>query len=75
MPQTQICLKCIGRNIKILRLSNGLTQFELACDLNTDKSLISALERGCYKNITIKTLVKISNYFSVSLNKLLEDEK
>lgn len=67
-----MCLKCIGTHVKELRLLSGLTQFELACDLETDKSMISALERGVYKNITIKTLIKISNYFSVSLSELIE---
>lgn len=72
MPATKSCLSKIGERIKELRKQHNLTQFELACDLNTDKSLISALERGCYKNITIKTLVKISEYFSVSLSYLID---
>lgn len=72
MPATKSCLNKIGFRIKELRKQHDLTQFELACDLNTDKSLISALERGCYKNITIKTLVKISEYFSVSLSYLID---
>lgn len=70
--ETKLCLKKIGEHVKELRKEKGLTQFELACDLNTDKSMISALERGCYKNITIRTLIKISQYFCVHLHFLID---
>lgn len=58
-------MKTIGYRVKELREKHNLTQFELACDINTDKSMISALERDIYKNITVNTLYKISSTFKV----------
>lgn len=72
MDKTKICIECVGRKVKELRLSMGLTQFQLACDLNTDKSLISALERGVYGNITIRTLVRLGEIFNVDIEYFLK---
>lgn len=72
MDKTKLCLVCIGKKVKELRDSKGLTQFELATDLDTDKCLISALERGVYNNITIRTLSKLADYFSVEIEYFLK---
>lgn len=41
--------------------------------MNTDKSLISHLECGKAKNITIATLMKLSEIFCVSLSELIQE--
>ncbi len=72
--KTKICLECLGRKMFDLRKRHGLTQLQLACDLDTDISFISAIERGVYKNITLKNLIKISDYFCVSLHYLIQEQ-
>lgn len=70
--RTEDYLKRIGLKVKELREQKGLTQFELACDINTDKSLISALERFKYRNITIGTLAKLSKVLDVEITYFLK---
>lgn len=68
---TKICMKTIGENIKRLRTEKNISQFELSCLVNCDKSVISELERGVYENITIKTLIKFSYIFDVEIINLI----
>ncbi len=53
----------IGKNIKTFRLENSMSQSDVAFYIFTDKSLISALERGVCKNITLLTLIKFCKLF------------
>lgn len=62
----------VGKNIKKLRLKNKLTQADIAFYVFSDKSLISALERGVSKNVTLLTLVKLAELFSIPLQELLK---
>lgn len=55
----------IGQNIKKLRKENNLSQFDLCCMVECDKSVISELERGIYNNISIKTLIRFAYVFDV----------
>ena len=71
LSTTKICMKIIGNNIKRLRTENDLSQFDLACLCECDKSVISELERGVYQNITIKTLIKFSYIFEVDIVNLI----
>lgn len=64
---TKACMVKIGCNIKRLRTENNLSQFDLACLIECDKGVISELEHGVYKNISIKTLLKFSYIFEVEL--------
>lgn len=73
MDKTKLCITCIGRNIHRLRKLSNYSQFDLACLMNTDKSLISHLECGKANNVTIATLVKLSEIFCVSLQELIQD--
>lgn len=72
MDKTKICLICIGKKVKELRDKRKLTQLHLAIDLETDKCMISAIERGVYNNITILTLSKLAEYFSVEIEYFLK---
>ena len=68
---TKLCMKTIGGNIKRLRCENELSQFDLACLDDCDKSIISELERGVYQNISIKTLIKFAYIFEVDIINLI----
>lgn len=60
-----------GDTLKKLRISHNLNQVQLASGLNVSKQTVSSWENN---NIlpSIEMLVKISRYFSVSTDFLLE---
>ena len=60
-----------GDTVKSLRLSHNLSQVQLASALNVSKQTVSNWENN---NIlpSIEMLIKISKYFSVSADFLLE---
>ena len=60
----------IGENIKALRKLHGKTQGELAEILSGKKSLVSNYENG-YSTPDVYTLIKIADYFDVSLDELV----
>ncbi len=60
----------IGGNVKKHRNNSKMTQSELAFRIHSDKSLISALETGAYKNITIYTLSKLVLIFEIDIKDL-----
>ncbi len=65
----------IGENIKALRKLHGITQGKLAEVLGGKKSLVSNYENG-YSTPDVFTLIKIADYFDVSLDELVgRDEK
>lgn len=69
---TCFTIKGIGNKIKQLRENSNLTQQHLSFLMYSDKSLISNLERGVCKNITLFTLIKIAKVFDISLELLLK---
>lgn len=60
----------IGKNIKLLRLSFGLTQGELAEKLCGKKSLVSNYENG-YSVPDIFMLIRLADIFDVTLDELV----
>lgn len=68
---TKDVIKNVGLNIKALRLENNATQSDIAFYLETDKCIISAIERGSAKNITLLTLVKLSILFDIDVATLI----
>ena len=57
--------------LKELRKSRGISQVKLAIDLNTNQNNISRYETGeCEADYA--TLIKIADYFDVSIDYLLE---
>lgn len=64
----------VGKNIKRLRLKSGLSQADVGFYIFSDKSLISSLERGVQKNVTLFTLNKIAKLFYVDLEDLFNDD-
>ena len=56
---------------KEIRKSKGLSQLTLALDLNTNQNTISRYETG-EREPGINELIKIADYFGVSVDYLLE---
>lgn len=67
---TQKEINIIGTNLRKIRLKNNLTQQDVAFYIFTDKSSISALERGKCDNITLLSLNKIIELFNITFNDL-----
>lgn len=67
-------LKRIGARIRELRLSKKISQVELAYQCGFDKSNMHRIEKGG-NNLTVKTLLTISEILEVSIHDLLPMEK
>ena len=63
--------KKLGKNIKKLRLKNGLTQEDLSLELNLDWSYIGKVENA-KMNITIDKMILIADFFKVSVKNLFD---
>ena len=57
--------------LKEIRKSKGISQLKLALDLNTNQNTISRYETG-EREPGLAELIKIADYFNVSLDYLLE---
>lgn len=57
--------------LKELRKSRGITQLKLAMDLNMNQNSISRYETEDHE-ADYKTLIKIADYFNVSIDYLLK---
>jgi transcriptional regulator with XRE-family HTH domain len=64
----------IGEKLLNLRKQKGLTQEQLACDLQVSSSTISNYELGLTKP-DIEILCKISEYFHIPVQNLISDEQ
>jgi transcriptional regulator with XRE-family HTH domain len=64
-------LSKIGKNIKELRRSKGISQLELAYRCNFEKTNLSRIESG-KNNPTIRTLIRIANAMKVNLFEILK---
>lgn len=59
-------------NLRKFRKQEGLTQNELAKQLNISRSLISYYEHGKVEP-SIKTIIKLSEIFNITTDKLLKN--
>ena len=57
--------------LKEIRKSKGVSQLKMAMDLNTNQNTISRYETG-EREPGINELIKIADYFNVSVDYLLE---
>lgn len=57
--------------LKEIRKSKGITQLKMAMDLNTNQNTISRYETG-EREPSLLELIKIADYFNVSVDYLLE---
>lgn len=62
----------LGERIREERLKRHVTQAELAEAVDISTTYIGQIERG-EKSLTLDTLVKIVNYFDVTVDYLLRD--
>lgn len=60
----------LGRNLKTLRLEKGISQRKLGEDFNVSNQTISFWENGS-REPDLDTLIKIAEYFGVSIDSLL----
>ncbi|NRO09126.1 helix-turn-helix domain-containing protein [Lactobacillus helveticus] len=68
--QSELFLKCLGLIILQKRSIAGISQEKLGELASLHRTYISDVERGS-KNLTINTLIKISNALNVSPSELL----
>jgi putative transcriptional regulator len=66
-------LNKIGLRIKQLRMDKGMSQQELAAELDYEKSNMSRLESGTI-NPTIATLYRVAKALNITLSELLDIE-
>ena len=57
--------------LKEIRKSKGISQLKLALEMNTNQNTISRYETG-EREPSISELIKIADYFDVSIDYLLE---
>lgn len=63
-------LQTIGKNIRSIRLSKGITQEAMAEKLNKSINFVSLLEKGS-SGASLQTLVNICNILEVDANSIL----
>ena len=66
-----VYLKKVGKNIKKIRISKGITQVDLAYMCDFEKANMNRIESG-NNNPTIRTLLKIANALEVDLLEFLK---
>jgi transcriptional regulator with XRE-family HTH domain len=59
----------VARNIRRLRVANGLSQEVLAVDAGIDRTYVSRLERGL-ENPTVAVLEKVAQALSANIEEL-----
>lgn len=63
---TDTLLILIGQKIQTLRENRGLSQLELASEIDLSKTHLGRIERA-ESNITVKSLNKLANFFEVDI--------
>ena len=63
-------MSCFAYNLKVLRKEKGLSQPELAIELDVSKGMISFWENEKYEP-TASNIIKVSQYFGISIDDLL----
>ena len=63
----------LGRNIKSIRLEQGLAQERLALDAGVDRTLVSKIER-LIASPSLEILTKLATVLDVSVTRLLADK-
>lgn len=70
--EKNIILKNLGSNIRELRLSQDVSQEELAFKINSARNFIGCIERA-EKSPTVITLYRIAKALNVKLEELVKD--
>ncbi len=72
--QVVVSNKEVGQRLKLLRQDRGLTQVQLAEQLEISQSNLSAIERGA-RGVTLNQVVRIARGLDASLDEILLDGK
>jgi len=72
-PFIRLFIMEVGKNIKNIRKSRGITQQQLADLINMHRSNYSKVETG-QREISISALTKIAKYFNVSVDDLIQSK-
>ena len=70
--QDKILLQRFGESVRNLRLSNNLSQEQLAFKADLHRTYIGMIERG-ERNITLLNIKKISSALNVSVEDIMKD--
>lgn len=62
-----------GKNLRYLRVSNNMTQTDLAVKLNVSHQAVSNYERG-QRSCNLDSLILLSELFDVSVDDLLKKQ-
>ena len=71
-PAMQDWRKIVGKNVRMIRQEQGITQEKLAFDAEIDLTYVGGIERG-KRNPSLLVMARIAEALSVPLNKLLAD--
>lgn len=64
----------LGNNIKVLRNRKGLSQEALAAELDIKRTTLNNYENTSVLNPTLELLLKIANFFNVSMDVLIKSD-
>ncbi len=64
-------LKSFGKHVKAIRVSQKITQEELALKADLDRTYISGIERGL-RNVSLINILKLANALNISLTKMVD---
>jgi len=64
-------LKSFGKHVKNIRLSQKVSQEELALQADLDRTYISGIERGL-RNVSLINIVKLANALKISLSEIVD---
>lgn len=62
--------KEIGKNIRVMRIRQGVSQSELAQRMDVSQTHMSNLEHGRV-SVSLRVLLRLANYFKCSVDSLL----
>jgi len=61
----------LGENMRALRRQKGISLFRLAVEVGCTDRTLQALETGRAKNPTLELLLKLADFFNVSIDELV----
>ncbi len=64
--------KCLGKNLKLLRMSHGLSRAEMAEIFHFSEDAIAKWEQGS-RTPQLETLVKIARFYNVDIDDLINE--
>jgi transcriptional regulator with XRE-family HTH domain len=62
----------LGKKLRDIRKTKGLSLEEVAADLELSKGYLSKVERGIIKDVSVSKAENFADYYNVALTELLE---